>query len=249
MDRLKDKVVVITGGGSGIGLASAELFAEEGASLVLFGRTGERLAAARSSIDGDVLTVTGDMTKGPDIDRLVATCVERYGAVDALFLNAGTAPFASIEESSEELFDECFAINVRARFFAVRTFLPHLRPLASVIFTATGLMHKPLPESSVWAAANAAVRSLAMSLSVDLAARGVRFNVLSPGPTDTPIYDGYGMTEEELSGLKEGLAAQTLLGRMARAEEMARVALFLASEESSFLVGEEIVAAGGYGLR
>ena len=101
----------------------------------------------------------------------------------------------------------------------------------------------------MWAAANAAVRSLAMSLSVDLAARGVQFNVLSPGPTDTPIYDGYGMAEDELAGLKEGLAAQTLLGRMARAEEMARVALFLASEESSYLVGEEIVAAGGYGLR
>ncbi|MCG8480862.1 MAG: SDR family oxidoreductase [Spirochaetales bacterium] len=249
MDRLKDKAVVITGGGSGIGLASARLFAEEGASLVLFGRTGETLEAARSSIDGDVLAVAGDITRQGDVERLVEECVARHGAVDVLFLNAGTAPFASIEESSEEFFDECFAVNVRGRFFAIRTFLPHLRSPASVILTATGLMHKPLPESSVWAAANAAVRSLAMSLSVDLAARGVRFNVLSPGPTDTPIYDGYGMAEDELAGLKEGLAAQTLLGRMARAEEMARVALFLASEESSYLVGEEIVAAGGYGLR
>jgi NAD(P)-dependent dehydrogenase (short-subunit alcohol dehydrogenase family) len=109
-------------------------------------------------------------------------------------------------------------------------------------------MHKPLPESSVWAAANAAVRSLAQSLSVDLAGRGVRLNVLSPGPTNTPIYDSYGMSPEEVEGLKGGLAEQTLLKRMAHAEEMAKVALFLASDESSYVVGAEIIADGGYGL-
>ena len=249
MDRLNGKVIVITGGGSGIGLATAQTFAREGALLVLFGRSADKLRAAATAIGKDCLAVVGDSANLEDIDRLVAETTQRFGQVDVLFLNAGTAPFASIEMSDETLFDECFDINVRGRFFAIQKFLPHLRTPASIILTATGLMHKPLPESSVWAAANAAVRSLAQSLSVDLAARGIRLNVLSPGPTDTPIYDGYGMPPEEVEGLKYGLAEQTLLKRMAQAQEMANVALFLASDESSYVIGAEIVADGGYGLR
>ncbi len=248
MNRLTNKVAVITGGGSGIGLAAARLFAQEGAQLVLFGRDAAKLDTAAAQIGGEVHTIIGDMANLSDLDRLVMESVQRFGAVDVLFLNAGSAPFASIEASDEAFFDECFGINVRGRFFAIQKFLPHLRTPASIILTATGLMHKPLPESSVWAAANAAVRSLAQSLSVDLVGRGVRLNVLSPGPTDTPIYDGYGMPAEEVEGLKQGLADKTLLKRMAHAEEMAKVALFLASDESSYVVGAEIIADGGYGL-
>lgn len=249
MDKLKDKVAVITGGGSGIGLASAHRFADEGAQLVLFSRDKAKLDQAAKAIDADVLTVAGDMGQPADLDRLVAAATARFGQIDVLFLNAGNAPFGSIEETDEALFDDCFNVNVRGRYFAMQKFLPHLNNPASIILTATGLMHKPLPESSAWAAANAAVRSLAQSLSVDLVQRGIRLNVLSPGPTDTPIYDGYGMPPEETEGLKMGLAEQTLLGRMAHADEMARVALFLASDDSSYVIGAEIIADGGYGLR
>ncbi|NJL92498.1 MAG: SDR family oxidoreductase [Anaerolineae bacterium] len=248
MSRLAGKVIVITGGGSGIGLAAAHLFAQEGARLVLFGRNAAKLEAAAARIAGEVHTINGDMATLSHLEHLVSESVQRFGGVDVLFLNAGTAPFASIEDCDEAGFDECFGINVRGRFFAIQKFLPHLRTPASIILTATGLMHKPLPESSVWAAANAAVRSLAQSLSVDLAARGVRLNVLSPGPTDTPIYDAYGMPAEEVERLKSGLADKTLLKRLAHADEMAKVALFLASDESSYIVGAEIIADGGYGL-
>jgi NAD(P)-dependent dehydrogenase (short-subunit alcohol dehydrogenase family) len=249
MKRLEDKVAVITGGSSGIGLASAQAFGSEGAKLVLFGRQPAKLEAAAATLAGDVLTVAGDIASMADLDRLVEATHERFGNVDVLFLNAGTAPFAPIEASDQAFFDDCFNINVRGRFFAIQKFLPHLNNPASIILTATGLMHKPLPESSVWAAANAAVRSLAQSLSVDFAMRGIRLNVLSPGPTDTPIYDGYGMPPEATEGLKQGLAEQTLLKRMAQAKEMASVAVFLASQESSYVVGAEIIADGGYGLR
>ncbi|GAB4529490.1 MAG: SDR family oxidoreductase [Anaerolineae bacterium] len=249
MRRLENKVVVITGGSSGIGLAAARCFAAEGAKLVLFGRNLERLHSAAEHIGGEVVTITGDMVSLTDLDQLVTESVSAFGQVDVLFLNAGSASFAPIDGTDEAFFDDCFNVNVRGRYFAIQKFLPHLRVPASIILTSTGLMHRPLPDSSVWAAANAAVRSLAESLSVDLAARGVRLNVLSPGPTDTPIYEGYGMTPEEVDGLKAGLAEQTLLKRMAQAAEMARVALFLASDDSSYLVGSEIVADDGYRLR
>jgi NAD(P)-dependent dehydrogenase (short-subunit alcohol dehydrogenase family) len=249
MDRLKEKVVVITGGGSGIGLAAAQLFAAEGARLALFGRDMVKLQAAQQSIGADMLLVSGDIGMMADLDRLVSEVVARYGTVDALFLNAGNAPFAPIEQTDEALYDDCFNVNLKGRYFAIQKFLAHLANPASIILTATGLMHKPLPESSAWAAANAGVRSLAQSLSVDLAARGVRLNVLSPGPTDTPIYESYEMPPEAIEGLKHGLAEQTLLKRMAHAREMAQVALFLASDESSYIIGAEIVADGGYGLR
>lgn len=247
--RLAGKVAVITGGSSGIGLASARRFAAEGARLVLFARDEARLAAAAAELGGEVLTVAGDIARLDDLDRLAAATAGHFDGVDVLFLNAGSAPFAPIEAVDEAFFDDCLGVNLKGRYFAIQRLLPQLRPGASVILTATGLMHKPLPESSVWAAANAAVRSLAQSLSVDLAARGLRFNVLSPGPTDTPIYDGYGMAPEETAALKQGLGAQTLLGRMAQADELARVALFLASDDSSYLAGAEIVADGGFALR
>ncbi|MCU0495092.1 MAG: SDR family NAD(P)-dependent oxidoreductase, partial [Chloroflexaceae bacterium] len=141
MNRLVGKVAVITGGGSGIGLAAAHLFAKEGAQLVLFGRDTAKLQAAATQIDGEVHTVAGDIAILSDLDRLVAESVQHFGMIDVLFLNAGTAPFAPIEASDEAFFDACFAINVRGRFFAMQKFLPHLRTPASIILTATGLMH------------------------------------------------------------------------------------------------------------
>jgi NAD(P)-dependent dehydrogenase (short-subunit alcohol dehydrogenase family) len=231
-----------------MGLASARLFAQEGAQLVLFGRDRAKLVATAQLIGGDALVVTGDLAHLDDLDRLVTASVDRFKAIDVLFLNAGNAPFAPIEATDESLFDRCFGVNVRGRYFAIQKFLPHLRAPASIILTSTGLLHKPLPELSAWAAASAAVRSLAQSLSVELADRGIRVNILSPGPIDTPIYDGYGMTSEEVAATKQGLAEKTLLKRMGQPEEMAEVALFLASEASRYVVGAEIVADGGYAL-
>ncbi|MEM6284157.1 MAG: SDR family NAD(P)-dependent oxidoreductase [Chloroflexota bacterium] len=140
MKKLDNKVAIITGGGSGIGLASAHRFADEGAQLVLFGRDRAKLDQAAKMIDTDVLTVAGDMAQLADLDRLVAETTTRFGQVDVLFLNAGNAPFGSIEATDEALFDTCFNVNVRGRYFAIRKFLPHLNTPASIILTATGLM-------------------------------------------------------------------------------------------------------------
>jgi NAD(P)-dependent dehydrogenase (short-subunit alcohol dehydrogenase family) len=244
---LHSKVAVITGGNSGIGLATAREFKTAGASLVIFGRSRQTLDQAAASIGSDVLTVQGDVRNLADLDQLFQQTAKRFGKIDVLVANAGIAKFASVDTLSEELFDELSDILFRGVFFTVQKALPHLRDGASVILVGSADADKQgRVGTSIYTAAKAAVRSLARSMSVELLGRRIRVNVLSPGMTETQIITREGglagMSPEQLAAV---ITKTIPLRRRGTPEEMAKAALFLASDDSSYCLGSEIVVDGG----
>jgi NAD(P)-dependent dehydrogenase (short-subunit alcohol dehydrogenase family) len=245
--KLVGKTAVITGGNSGIGLATAREFITNGARVAIFGRDRWTLDAAAKSLGADVLAVQGDVRNLDDLDRLFALAGERFGKIDILVANAGIAKFAPLEAFPEALFDELCDIHVKGAFFTVQRALPSLRDGASIILVSScDAGRQGRPGTSMYSAAKAAVRSLALSFSVELLARRIRVNVLSPGMTDTPIImrEGGppGATPEEIAAK----ITQTIpLRRRGTAEEMAKAMLFLASDDSSYCVGSELLADGG----
>lgn len=248
--RLAGKVALITGGNSGIGLATARAFLREGAQVAVSGRDQTTLDAAVRSLGTDsrgdaILAVRADVSVMADLDRLVDEVRQRFGALDVLFVNAGVAAFAPVDQASEAHFDEHFAINVKGAYFTVQKALPLLRDGASVIFNGSinGLIG--MPASSVYASTKAAVRSLARTFSADLKDRHIRANVISPGPVSTPLYGRLGLPPEQLAAVAAGIQAQVPAGRFGEADEIAHAAVFLASDESRFFVGAELVADGG----
>lgn len=241
MGRLEGKVAVITGGNSGIGLATAREFRREGARVVITGRDARTLAEAARELGGEVLALRSDSASLADIDALFAAVKERFGRVDVLFVNAGVARFAPLEETDEGLFDQTMNINFKGAYFTVQKALPLLGDGASVILNASVVAHVGFPNSSVYSASKAALLSLARTLSADLVGRGIRVNAVSPGPVETPIFGRMGIAEEATEGLRE----QVPLKRLGRPEEIAKAVLFLATPDSSFLVGTEIVVDGG----
>ncbi|MEM7052853.1 MAG: SDR family oxidoreductase [Acidobacteriota bacterium] len=244
--KLNDKVAVITGGNSGIGRASALDFQREGAKVVVFGRNQTTLDEVVAELGENGLAVQGDVASLADLDRLYAATAERFGKIDVLFVNAGIAPPAPLEETTEEHFDRVSDINFKGAFFTIQKALPHLAEGASVIITASIAAYKGLAGMSVYAATKAAVRSLARTLSVELLPRGVRVNVLSPGPIETPIYDRMGLPAEAVQEFGKQVLDATPMGRWGTSEEMAKAALFLASDDSSYMAGSEIIADGGF---
>ena len=244
MGKLNGKVAVITGGNSGIGLASAKALQAEGAKIVLFGRNQETLNAAAQELGG-VLAVQGDVAQSADIDRLFAQVEQKLGKIDVLFVNAGIAKMAPVEQVTEEFFDETMNVNLKGAYFTVQKAIPYLNDNASVIFNTSINANIGMPTTSVYAASKAAVVSLARTFSADLVGRGIRVNAVSPGPVETPIYGRMGMPQEQLAGFAENVASQIPLKRFGRPEEIANVVAFLASPESSFILGTEIVADGG----
>jgi NAD(P)-dependent dehydrogenase (short-subunit alcohol dehydrogenase family) len=188
-----------------------------------------------------VLALRSDSASLSDIDELFDAVRERFGRVDVLFVNAGIAPFASLEETTEELFDRVMDINFKGAYFTVKKALPLLADGASVVLNASVVAHVGFPAASVYSASKAALLSLARTLSADLAGRGIRVNAVSPGPVETPIFGRAGLPAEA----KEGFGEQVPLKRLGRPEEIAKAVLFLASSDSSFLLGAEIVADGG----
>ena len=239
--RLEGKVALVTGGNSGIGLATAKEFAREGARVVITGRDPRTLDAAAREIGGEVLALRSDAASLSDIDELFAAVGERFGRLDVLFVNAGVAQFAPVEETDEELFDRTMDINFKGAYFTVKKALPLLAEGASVILNTSVVAHVGFPNASVYSASKAALLSLARTLSADLAGRRIRVNAVSPGPVETPIFGRMGLPEE----VKRGFGEQVPLKRLGRPEEIAKAVLFLASADSSFLVGTEIVADGG----
>lgn len=239
--KLEGKVAVVTGGNSGIGLATAKEFAREGARVVITGRDAATLAEAAREIGGAVLALRSDASSLADIDELFDAVRERHGRVDVLFVNAGIAEFASLEETTEEFFDRMMDINFKGAYFTIKKALPLLAEGASVVLNTSVVAHVGFPNSSVYSASKAALLSLVRTLSSDLSARRIRVNAVSPGPIETPIFGRNGLPEEA----KQGFSEQVPLKRMGRPEEIAKTVLFLASSDSSFLVGTEIVADGG----
>jgi NAD(P)-dependent dehydrogenase (short-subunit alcohol dehydrogenase family) len=243
--KLEGKVAVITGGNSGMGLATAQRFVAEGAYVFITGRRQGELDAAVKRIGKNVTAVQGDVSKLDDLDRLYATVKEQKGKIDILFANAGRGEFARMGEISEEHFDKIFDLNVKGLLFTVQKALPLFQDGGSIILNASIASIKGMEAFSVYSASKAAVRSFARSWTVDLKSRKIRVNTLSPGPIDTPILKGLGKTEEELGQFKASLAAAVPLGRMGNSDEIAKVALFLASDDSSFVTGIELFVDGG----
>lgn len=246
MGKLNNKVAVITGGSTGIGLATAKTFLEEGAKVVITGRTQETLDAAIKEINDENLTaVQSDTSKLDQIDALVEQVSNTFGKVDILFANAGIAWFAPIDQVDEAFFDAHFNTNVKGLFFTIQKFLKIFNDNGSIVLNASAVIHKGFENGSVYSATKGAVRNFARTISTDLAPRGIRVNVVSPGPIETPIYGKMGMTEEQLQGMAEGFAQMVPMKRFGASDEVAKAALFLASDDSSFVLGEEILVDGG----
>ena len=244
--QLENKVAVITGGNSGIGRAIAEEFQRQGASVVIFGRDQNSLDDTLTALGEGHHAVQGDVSQLTDIDRLYAEVKERYGRVDVLVANAGIAPPAPIDQVTEEAFDRLFDINVKGLFFTVQKALPLFSEGASVVLNASAVTYRGMPGLSVYGATKAAVRYFSRALSAELAGRGIRVNTLSPGPIETPIYGRMGLPEEELNKMASGILESVPLGRFGTSEEMAKAALFLASSDSSYVLGVDLIADGGF---
>ena len=245
--KLQNKIAVITGGNSGIGLATAKEFKANGAKIVIFGRNRRTLDEAIASLGGDALAVQGDVRNLGDIERLYMEAGKRFGKIDVLVANAGIAKFAPVNSLPETLFDELCEIHFKGAFFTVQKALPYLRDGSSVILVSSCDADKQgRVSTSIYTAAKSAVRSLARSFSVELLPRRIRVNVLSPGMTDTPIITREGgppgVTPEEIAAI---ITNSIPLRRRGASEEMAKAMLFLASDDSSYCLGMELVCDGG----
>ncbi|MFQ5482384.1 MAG: glucose 1-dehydrogenase [Nitrospinaceae bacterium] len=245
MRNLNNKVAVITGGSSGIGLATAQRFIADGAQVVITGRRQEALDAAVAALGERAAGIRGDVANLEDLNRLFAQVKEQFGRVDVLFANAGIAPFVPMEAVTEEHFDALFNTNVRGLFFTVQKALPLLSKGASVILNASVVAHTGLPKTSIYAATKAAVRSLGRTLAAELSPRGIRINVVSPGLIETPLVGKLGLSPDQTKAFGEMVVQQTPLGRPGRAGEIAATVAFLASNDSSYFTGAELVADGG----
>ena len=245
MGRLEGKTKVITGGNSGIGLARAKRFAAGGADVFIPGRGEEELNQAVAAIGSGATAVQGDVSNLDDLDRLFATVRAERERIDVLFANAGlgaTAPIGAVTEAS---FDLVFDVNVKGTLFTVQKALPLMKAGGSIILTGSTTGSMGTPAFSVYSATKAAIRNFARSWALDLKTTGIRVNVLSPGPTTTPgLLNGLARSGQQ-DAMISGLIAQTPVGRMGRPEETAAVALFLASDDSSFMTGSEVFVDGG----
>jgi len=245
MNRLEGKVAVITGGNSGIGLATAQRFADEGAHVFITGRRRNELDAAVRQIGKQATGVQGDVSSLADLDRLYAIVKREKGRIDVVFANAGGGALAPLGAITEEQFDTTFSSNVKGLLFTVQKALPLLRDGASIILNASIAGSKGLEALSVYSATKAAVRSFARSWTVDLKARKIRVNAISPGPIDTPGINSLGLSEQQIEEFKKNMVASVPLGRMGAADEIAKAALFLASDDSSYVTGVELFVDGG----
>ena len=245
MRKLNNKVAVVTGGSSGIGLATARRFIADGAEVVITGRDQDMLDAAIAELGDRAAGIRGDVANLEDLDRLFAEVGERFGRVDVLFANAGIAPFVPLEAVTGEHFDDLFNINVRGLFFTVQKALPLLSEGASVILTASVVAQSGLPSTSVYSATKAAVRSLGRTLAAELSPRGIRVNVVSPGLIDTPLVGKLGLSKDELEAFGAQVVQQTPLGRPGKPDEIAATVAFLASDDASYFAGADLVADGG----
>ncbi len=244
-NKLEGKIAVITGGNSGIGLATAKRFVSEGANVFIFGRRQNEIDAGISEIGKNVIGIQGDVSNLADLDRLYDVVKDQKGHLDILFANAGIPQFAPLEEISEEHFDKIFRINVKGLLFTVQKALPILEDGGSIILNASIGTSKGVGGSSVYSATKASVRSFARTWTVDLRDRKIRVNAISPGPIDTPIFSSITQNEEQSELFKKNIIKAVPMKRMGNPDEVAKVVSFLASDESSYVTGIELFVDGG----
>ena len=243
--RLEGKVAVITGGNSGIGLATAKEFAKQGAIVALLIRTQEKIDTAVKEIGENAKGYLGDVTDSKALKSLYENVATDFGGVDIVFASAGKFEETHLADTDEDLFMQLVDVNYKGTFFTVKYAVPHLRMGASVILVSSCLDEMGMEGGSVYNSTKAAVRSLGRSFTPELARIDARINVLSPGPIETPIHTSRGLSQEESDGVWNMFAERLPAGRVGQVEEMAKTALFLASDDSSFMYGSEIQADGG----
>jgi NAD(P)-dependent dehydrogenase (short-subunit alcohol dehydrogenase family) len=247
MKKLQNKVALVTGGNSGIGLATAKLLREQAAKVAISGRDRKTLDEAVSAIGEGTFAVVSDVSSAGDLDKLFQAVSDCLGKIDILFANAGVAKFAPIGDTTEALYDEIFDINVKGTFFTVKKSLPHLNDGAAIVLNTSFVNHTGLPGSSVYAASKAALRSFVRVAAAELVTRGIRVNAVSPGPIATPIFGRLGMPKEAVDELAHGILGRVPMKRFGQGEEVANAVSFLASSEASYITGVEVNVDGGAG--
>lgn len=245
--KLEGKIALVTGGSSGIGLATAQQFVRDGAYVYITGRRQSGLDKAVKAIGTNVKAVRADASNLADLDRLFTQIKQEKGKLDIVFANAGQAKFVPINHVTEELYNQIFDTNVKGVLFTVQKALPLIPDGGSIILNASVVSLKGIPAASVYSATKAAVRSFARTWTSDLKDRGIRVNAISPGPIETPIFDGFGESDNDRQELKKQFASQVPLGRMGQPDEIAKAAAFLASSDASYVAGVELFVDGGLG--
>ncbi len=246
MSKLNGKVAVITGATSGMGLETAKLFLNEGAKVVLTGRSDEKLKAVESELSGDYLLVAAEASSSADSKMLIDKTVAAFGKIDIMFLNAGIFRMEQTGTLTEEIFDEVYNVNVKGPLFTVNAATEHLNEGASIIFNTSVTNVKGFPGMAAYGSSKAALRSITRSLAAEFGSRGVRVNAISPGPIDTPIYGKHNVPQEHINEMAGSFPSMVTLGRFGNSSEIATVALFLASQDSSYITGAEIPVDGGF---
>ena len=244
MGKLTNKIAVITGGTTGIGFATAQLFLEEGAKVIVTGRNPETLSQAKTTLGSGADVIAADTSDLGAVEQLFKTIAERYKKIDALFVNAGVAKFAPLAQSSPEFFDEQFNVNVRGAYFTVQHAVPLISDGGAILFTASMVTSAAEPMSSVYAATKAALRSFGRSLAAELAPR-IRVNTVSPGPIETPIFGKLGLPSDVIQAFAADMLQRNPLKRIGQGHDVAKAALFLLSDESAYTTGAELFVDGG----
>ena len=247
MNRLQGKRTLITGGTSGIGLETARQFLAEGARVAITGSSAESIERAHKELGKDVLVIRADAGSVAEQQIVAKAVAERYGKLDAVFINAGVAQLAPLEQWTEANFDRQLAINLKGPFFLLQALLPVLANPASIVLNTSVNAHIGMPTSSAYAATKAGLLSLARTLSGELIGRGIRINAVSPGPISTPLYGKLGMSPEDLQKTAASIQALVPAGRFSNPSEIAKAVVFLASDEAAFTVGSELLIDGGMG--
>jgi len=247
MKRFAGKVAVITGGNSGIGLATAKRFSDEGAKVAISGRSQKTLDEAAKYVGNGILAVKSDVAKLADLDRFYSTVAQKFGKIDVLFVNAGVAKFVPVQNADEAHYDEIFNINVKGAYFTIQKALPHLNDGASIVLNTSVAGIKGTANASVYSATKAALRSFSRTLTTELVERGIRINSVAPGPIETPIFGRVGLSKEQVDEFAQKILSSVPLKRFGQPEEVASAVAFLASSDASYITGVELHVDGGMG--
>ncbi|NJM89182.1 MAG: glucose 1-dehydrogenase [Hydrococcus sp. RU_2_2] len=243
--KLAGKVALVTGGNSGIGLATAKLFSQEGAKVVITGRDQTTLHEAVSAIGGDVLALQADVAQLEKIDQFYQAIAEKFGKIDVLFANAGIGRFTSLEDTTEAIYDEVFSINLKGLYFTVQKALSHLNEGAVIVLNTSFIGMLGRPNTSLVSASKAAVRSLTRTFAAELIERGIRVNAVSPGAIATPFHSRTGLSQEAVEVNAQKFITQIPMKRFGTPEEIAETVLFLSTSDSAYILGAEIAVDGG----